>query len=509
MASTPAVEPPQLKNMRLMEDFRARLLLAFVVGGLCVLAFAPFSQGWIAPLSLALLFFLWQQASAFRAFLLGWAWGLGLMGFGVFWLHNSIAQFGGLNLSLAVFITLLFAAFLALFPGVAGWLANRFVTGRSLRLLLAYPACWVLVEWMRSWLLTGFPWLSIGYSQIDSAHAGYAPLLGVYGVSLATALASGALVLWRTPWILLLPVVGLTGLGLKQIQWSLPAGAPFQASLVQASIPQERKWLPSQLRPTLEFYVSETEKLVHSRLTVWPETAVPAFADKVEKTFLQPLHERLKKQRRDLLLGIPVLEEDGRYFNSMLALGGSGRGRYDKRHLVPFGEFMPFAALLQPLVRMLAIPMSSFSAGETNKPPTLKLAGYTAGISICYEDAFPAETVQALPQAAFLVNASNDAWFGNSLAPYQHLQMARMRALENGRYLLRATNTGISAIIDERGELLKVLGWGQRGAITETVRPMTGSTPWMRGGNWSVLLLLVMMLVTAYFRSPGGAPSRP
>jgi apolipoprotein N-acyltransferase len=495
--------------MILLEDFRARLALAFVAGALGVLAFAPFSQGWIALLSLALLFFLWREETPRRAFFLGWSWGMGLMGFGVFWLHNSIARFGGLNLPLAVFITLVFAAFLALFPGVAGWLANRLAGDGKARLLLAYPAFWVLVEWLRSWLLTGFPWLSMGYSQIDSAHAGYAPLLGIYGVSLATALVAGALVLWRSPWILLLPVVGLGGMALKRVQWVEPAAPPFVASLVQASIPQERKWLPSQLRPTLEFYVAETEKRVHSRLTVWPETAVPAYADKVEENFLRPLHEHLKAQGRDLLLGVPVREADGSYFNSMLALGASGRGRYDKRHLVPFGEFMPFATVLRPLARMLAIPMSSFSKGDTGSPPRLTLVGQAAGVSICYEDAFPMETRQALPEATFLVNASNDAWFGDSLAPHQHLEMARMRALENGRYLLRATNTGISAVIDERGRLLKALPWGRRGVVSESVQPLKGSTPWAGGGNWPVLLLCGLMLLAAYRRSPGGAPSRP
>ncbi len=495
--------------MILPEDFRVRLALAFLAGALCVLAFAPFSQGWVALLSLALLFFLWQRETPRRAFYLGWSWGMGLMGFGVFWLHNSIAQFGGLNLLLAIFITLVFAAFLALFPGTAGWLANRLFSEGKARLLLAYPALWVLVEWSRSWLLTGFPWLSLGYSQIDGALAGYAPLAGVYGVSLVTALLAAALVLWRSPWILLLPMVGLVGMALKQVQWVEPAGPSFVASLVQAAIPQEKKWLPSQLRPTLEFYVAQTEKLVHSRLTVWPETAVPAYADRVEKTFLRPLHERLKAQGRDLLLGVPVREADGRYFNSMLALGVSGRGRYDKRHLVPFGEFMPFATLLQPLARMLAIPMSSFSAGDVDKRPLLTLAGHPAGISICYEDAFPAETARALPEASLLVNASNDAWFGNSLAPYQHLEMARMRALENGRYLLRATNTGISAIIDQRGRLLKVLPWDRRNVVSESVQPLKGSTPWVSGGNWPVLLLSGLMLLAAYLRSPGGAPSRP
>ena len=490
-------------------SYLLRLVLALAGGALCVLAFAPFSLEWVAPLSLALLFFLWMEETPGRAFWLGWSWGAGCMGFGVFWLHNSIAQFGGLNLPLAVFITLVFALFLALFPGLAGWVANRLARGRLPRLLLAYPASWVLLEWSRSWLLTGFPWLSLGYSQIDSVLAGYAPVLGVYGVSLVTALMGSSLLLWRTPWVVLLPLLGLGGWMLQKVSWTSEAGAPFTASLVQASIPQQQKWLSSQLRPTLEFYVSETEKLEHSRLTVWPETAVPAFANKVEAAFLQPLHERLQDQGRDLLVGIPVREKDGRYYNSLLALGTSGRGRYDKRHLVPFGEFMPFARWLQPLVRMLAIPMSSFSAGDAGEQPLLKLAGYPAGVSICYEDAFPAESVQALPEAAFLLNASNDAWFGNSLAPHQHLEMARMRALENGRYMLRATNTGISAIVDDKGRLLKVLSWGERGVISAPVRPMAGSTPWALGGNGPLLLILFLMLLGAYLRSPGGAPSRP
>ncbi|BAO45751.1 apolipoprotein N-acyltransferase [Thiolapillus brandeum] len=495
--------------MRLPDRLPVRLVLAFAAGGLCVLAFAPFSQGWVALLSLALLFLLWRDASPGQAFWTGWSWGAGLMGFGVFWLHNSIAQFGGLNLPLAIFITLLFAVFVALFPGLAGWGANHLTAARLPRLLLAYPACWVLLEWSRSWVLTGFPWLSMGYSQIDSILAGYAPVLGVYGISLVALLMAGSLLLWRSPWIVLLPILGLGGWSLQNIAWTSAAGAPFTASLVQASIPQHQKWLPSQLGPTLDFYVAETEKLTHSRLTVWPETAVPAFADKVETEFLQPLHEHLKNQGRDLLLGIPVREEDGRYYNSLLALGASGRGRYDKRHLVPFGEFMPFARVLQPLIRMLAIPMSSFSAGDDDKPPLLKLAGYPAGVSICYEDAFPGQVSQALPEAAFLLNASNDAWFGDSLAPYQHLEMARMRALETGRFMLRATNTGISAIIDERGWVMRYLPWGKRGTITERIQPLAGSTPYVRAGNGLVLGLLLLMLLAAYLRRAGGAPSTP
>lgn len=484
-----------------------RLLAAFAAGSLVVLAFSPFSQGWIALLSLSALFALWRNTSPAQAFVIGLAWGLGCMGFGVFWLHHSIAQFGGVNLPLAVLFTLLFAGMLALFPALAGWLARRFFPDETTLLLFAYPGVWVLLEWVRSWLFTGFPWLTIGYSQIDTPLAGYAPLLGVYGVSLLLALGAGALNLWRSPWLALLPAIWLGGWALQQVHWTAPDGDAFKATLAQASIPQEKKWLPSQLGPTLEYYLEASDAHPDSHLIVWPETAVPAFADKVEESFLHPLDERFRKQGRDLLLGIPVRESEQRIYNAMIGLGASGRGEYFKRHLVPFGEFMPFASLLQPLVELFAIPMSSFSAGDSGKPPLLKLAGMDAGISICYEDVFGEEIAQALPQAAFLVNASNDAWFGDSLAPHQHLEMARMRALETGRYMLRATNTGVSAIIDERGGMVAMLPQWKRGTISADIQPMKGETPFLLWKNGLAVALCMLLLVIAYLRSEGGAPT--
>ncbi len=484
-----------------------RLLVAFVAGSMTVLAFSPFSQGWIALPALAALFALWRDTTPKQAFGVGWLWGLGCMGFGVFWLHNSIAQFGGVNLPLAILLTLLFAAFLALFPAMTGWLSRRFFQYESRLLLLVYPAVWVLLEWTRSWAFTGFPWLTLGYSQIDTPLSGYAPVLGVYGVSLMLALSAAALNLWRSWWLSLLPFIWLGGWGLQQLHWTDPDGEPFNATLVQASIPQEKKWLSSQLRPTLEFYVQSSEAHPDSRLIVWPETAVPAFSDRVEKTFLQPLDQRFRDQGQDLLLGIPVRDADGGAYNAMISLGKSGRGKYFKRHLVPFGEFMPFKALLQPLVELFAIPMSSFSAGDDDKPPLLKLAGWQAGISICYEDTFGNEIAQALPSAAFLVNASNDAWFGDSLAPHQHLEMARMRSLETGRYLLRATNTGVSAIVDEKGELLDVLPQFKRGTISAKIQPMQGQTPFSRWKDWPAIVLSFALLGLAYRRGGDGGVS--
>lgn len=486
-----------------------RVLFAFSSGAASVLAFAPYSQGWVAILALAALFALWRNTTPTHAFAIGWAWGMGSMGFGVFWVHNSIAQFGGVNLALAVLVTLLFALLLGLFPALAGWLSRRFFRHEIRLLLFVYPAVWVLLEWSRSWLFTGFPWLTIGYSQIDTPLAAYAPLLGVYGVSLMLALSAAALNLWRSRWLLLLPAIWLGGWALQQLHWTEAEGEPFTATLVQPSIPQEKKWLSSQLRPTLEYYVQATEAHPDSRLVVWPETAVPAFAHRVEESFLVPLDRRLRKQGQDLLLGIPARDSDGNSYNAMISLGASGREQYFKRHLVPFGEFMPFSAVLQPLVELFAIPMSSFSVGDRRKPPLLKLAGMEAGISICYEAAFGDEIAQALPEAAFLVNASNDAWFGDSLAPHQHLEMARMRALETGRYLLRATNTGVSAIIDEKGDLLEVLAQFERGTISAEIQPMRGQTPYSRWTDWLAVVLSILLLGLAYRRSDGGGGEAP
>lgn len=473
------------------------LLLAFVAGSASVLAFAPFDWPWAALVSLVLLFWLWQESDTRLATKLGFAYGLGLMGFGVFWLHNSIGQFGGLNPPLAIAATLLFATVIASFFALAGYLAKR-LGGNP---LIVYPAVWVLVEWLRGWFLTGFPWLSLGYSQIDRPLAGFTPIVGVYGVSGLMALSAMLLLRWRSPTVLLLPAIWVGGHYLLDYRWTEPAGEPFNAALVQGNIPQQLKWQPEQLQSTVETYVKLSAALEKSKLVVWPETAIPTLASNLEVALLAPMNDAYAEHGRDILMGIPVQDEDGRFFNSMLSLGASGRGRYDKRHLVPFGEFMPLKIIMQPLARLLAIPMSDFSAGSDDAPPVVQLAGHPAGISICYEDAFGGEVAKALPDAHFLVNASNDAWFGDSLAPHQHLQIARMRALETGRYLLRATNTGISAIVDDKGRALSFLGQSEQGEVQALVQPMQGHTPFSRFGNWPLLLLTIAILALSLWLS--------
>jgi apolipoprotein N-acyltransferase len=481
-------------------------LLAFCAGAGAVLAFAPFGMAPIAVLSLAVLFHLWRHAARARDNVwIGYAFGLGLMGFGVFWIRISIAQFGGVNPALAVTATALFVAAMALFFALAGWLSGRVDDRASLAwLLLGLPATWTLVEWLRGWALTGFPWLSLGYSQIDAPLAGYATLGGVYAVSLSVVLSAALLLLWRRlAAIVALLVVWGGGLALQQVSWVEPAGPSLRVSLLQGNIPQEQKWLPSMRRPTLERYLEMTDQVPDSRIVIWPETAVPAFAAEVDASLLAPLHRRMRAEGRDLLTGIADGDPGGDYFNAMVSVGLHGRAHYHKRHLVPFGEYLPFDAWTRPVLDFLEIPMSDFTPGA-DVPPLITLAGYPAGINICYEDAYGSEVVRALPDAAFLVNASNDAWFGDSLAPHQHLEIARMRALETGRYLLRATNTGISAIIDQGGGLHATAPQFEQAVLSGDIRPLRGATPFVIWGNTGVVVVAAVMLLLAWAGQRGG-----
>jgi apolipoprotein N-acyltransferase len=477
-------------------------LLAVSAGGLTTLAFAPFNLWPLAMLGPAMLFFLWTRPGA-SGFQTGLAYGLGLMGSGVSWLHVSIAQFGDLGWLFPLVVTLGFVALVALYYGLLGWLALSFTSPLRVRLLWIFPALWVLVEWLRGWLMTGFPWLQLGYSQIDSPLAGYAPLLGALGVSWMLAISAGLLVLLREPgrvrWVAAsaLLLIWLAGWGLSQKAWTTPLGAPLQVALIQGNIPQAEKWLPEQLTPSLVTYAQQSKPRLDGDLIVWPETAVSAFQFQVDEAFLQPLESVVKQHHTHLVFGVVQMDEQREhYFNAMVALGNEQRDNYYKRHLVPFTEYLPFKSLFWPLVQLFSIPMSDFTPGSGK--PLMQVGPYQAGMSICYEDAFGSELIESLPEAAYLINASNDAWFGRSLAPYQHLQMARMRALETGRYLLRATNTGISAIVGPKGELVSVAPLLELDVVAGKILPLQGLTPYARFGNLPLLALLVLALIAAF-----------
>ena len=481
----------------------AQWLLAFALGALGVLAFAPFHLGLLAVFAPALwLHLVWHAPRTAAAARLGYAFGLGLLGFGVFWLRISIDQFGGVSTPLAIAFTLLFVALIALYFALAAALMHRLARahGKLMFMLLIAPLSWLLVEWLRGWLFTGFPWLSLGYSQLDLPLAGFAPLIGVFGVGALVIFSAGLLNLWRRAWpSVVLLALWASGLGLSWLDWSEPAGKPFTASLVQGNIAQEDKWRRSMFEPTLALYRSLTAQARDSQLVIWPETAIPGFEQELEHSVLAPLHQQMRGEGRDLLTGIVAGQRGGAYYNAMISLGESGRGAYHKRHLVPFGEYFPLQAVIGPVLDFLKIPMSNFSVGVDRKP-LISLAGYQAGIDICYEDAFAGEVMRALPEAHFLVNASNDAWFGDSLAPHQHLQIARMRALESSRYLLRATNTGISAIIDQRGEIRGLAPQFQQMLLSGQVQPLQGMTPYARWGDTPLVVLAGLLLLMLWRR---------
>jgi len=480
-------------------------LIAFLAGALTTLAFAPFSLYPMAIVGPAILFWLLLKSPGF---LTGFLYGLGLMGSGISWLYVSVEQFGDLGTVIPVLFTAAFIAFVAQLYGLLGWLALHLGSRSSLiNLLLIFPSLWVLVEWLRSWVLTGFPWLSLGYSQIDSPLAGYAPLFGIFAVSWACTLAAGLLITLftgsaRLRAVSLLALFILAGLGglLRTIEWSSRYGEPIKVALIQGNIPQKIKWNPEQLMPTLQLFSKLTMQHKDADLIVWPETAVPGLFSRLDEEFFKPLELLLQESSSNLLLGVVLLDkEKGGYQNAMVGLGDN-RAFYTKQHLVPFTEYLPLKPLFGPIVELFSIPMSNFTL-HPNWQPTIKLGKHTIGMSICYEDAFGAEMIRALPEAEFLVNTSNDAWFGDSLAPHQHLEIARMRALEVGRYLLRGTNTGVSAIIGPQGEILHRSPLLEEHVLRGEIRSMSGQTPYSHIGNWGILLLLISALSSGLFFS--------
>jgi apolipoprotein N-acyltransferase len=477
----------------------AGLLLCFCYGALVPLGFAPFGYYIVPVISVALLLHAWLRYTPKKTFLSGYLFGLGMYGTGVSWLHISINLFGGMNLIGSYLITLLLVLYLACYPAVAGYLMRRWLfVSKPVFLLLSAPAMWVLGEWGRSRIFTGFPWLNLGYSQIDSPLAGLAPITGIYGVSWAAVLSAGLLVLMfhcrRRGKILVFIAAVLLWTGTGQLypkHWTQPSGT-ISVALIQGGIPQRLKWKPELRQQSFDLYLELTRPHQHSDLIVWPETAIPALYQQAPGLADQ-LHGMTRVNGNNLVSGIPFRDpETGVYYNSAVLFNG-GVNFYHKRHLVPFGEYLPLAGLFQPLLHRLGIPVSNFTAG-TQPKPLLRGPRFGIGISICYEDTFGEEVIESLPEAGILVNISNDAWFGDSLAPHQHLEMARMRARETGRYLLRATNTGITAIIDEHGWITHRSTQFKPQALAAEVLLFEGSTPYAGLGNMPVLLAALMIL---------------
>ncbi len=486
---------------------RAADLLALTGGALTPLAFAPFDLWPLAILTPALLLLTWQDASPRRAAWRGFLFGVGLFGLGTSWVYVSMERFGGVAPPLAIFLTTLFTLFLALFPAAVGalWAWLKGPRPHATALLALFPALWLLAEWIRGLIFTGFPWLLLGYAHSDTPLAGLFPVTGVYGVSLINVLLSG-LIVWaltggKKRWsqaAALGAVLFLLGAVLDRLPWSRPAGEALEVALVQGNVPQDIKWLPEQRAPTLRRYLELTRSHWDADLVVWPETAVPAFAHQVQD-FLHRLDQEARRHRTALLIGLPVMDpRSRRYYNAMLALG-DGEGEYRKHHLVPFGEYLPLRGLLGGVLDFFDIPLSDFTPGPEDQP-LVRLAGWPVSVSICYEDAFGEELIRQLPEAAFLVNASNDAWFGDSFAPHQHLQIARARSMETRRWMVRATNTGVTALIDPHGRLHARLPQFQVASGGGRLVPRQGTTPYILLGNTPTVFTALVLLALGLWR---------
>lgn len=484
-----------------------RHLLTLLAGGLLTLSLAPFELWPLAPLSCALFYLLLQNVTSRQATLTGWLYGFGLFASGASWVYVSIHDYGSAPPLLASFLTLLFVASLALFHALHAWLWVRYFRSsrHSLPGALAFAALWVALEIFRGWFLTGFPWLYAGYSQLGGPLAGLAPLGGVWLISFALAF-SGALVIQlfchhmqrhqvvlRT---LLLPTLWLSSMLLHQHEWTRPAGAPLSVAVFQGNIEQNLKWDPDQLGSQLDLYREMTLTASSADILLWPETAVPLFQDSAQP-WLDFMHERALERGSTLITGIPIrhIDPDGhrRFYNGITVLG-EGSGEYLKQKLVPFGEYVPLQDWLRGLIEFFDLPMSDFARGPTGQPP-LQARGHSIAPYICYEVVYPEFTTKLAAQSDILLTISNDTWFGRSIGPLQHLQMAQMRALEAGRWMIRGTNNGVSVLVDPFGQITAEIPQFEQAILHGQVVPMQGLTPYLRFGSWPLSILCTLLLL--------------
>ncbi len=508
---------------RFLAPLYQKILLAILLGALQVFAFAPFNQWWILYPSFVGLFLLLKTCSKTKKhfFIVIFAFNIAMFVATIHWILVSMELFGGMPIAVSVLLLLVLCAYLALFPTIALWAGTRLINiSDKIRYLLAIPVFWLVMDWARGYFLTGFPWAYLGYSHADTPLVGFAPVLGVEGITLSIMIICGALTLLiqkKHVNLSLTVIISLiiSGYLLTKINYTILQPA-INVALVQGNILQKDKWVTSKLYPALRHYVSLTEEipskntpdLIKNELVIWPESAIAALELEMQ-SFLQPLDRTLKKEHKTLITGIIDYKlKSDQYYNTLIALGDLPKGdgyslyntnRYQKNHLLPIGEFVPFADLLRPLAPYFDLPMSSFSRGNVIQPNLKTKQGLLAA-AICYEIAFPDLLRQNVhPNTGILLNISNDAWFGESLDANQHLQIARMRSIELARPLLRSTNTGISAIFDNKGVEIGRIVTNVSGVFRAKVRPALGTTPYQRMGNTPlyiyVLFILILVLV--------------
>lgn len=468
------------------------------LGGILVpLSLAPFYYWPLAMVGMLAPMLLCQQRKLSHNLLLAWCFGVGLNGLGVSWIYVSIHQYGSASVPLAVFLTSMFVAGLALFAMVPVFLWRKYFSRNS----FAIVPLWTLQEWLRSWLLTGFPWLQLGDAHTETWLAGYAPVIGSLGVSfLVLLIAYSVFLAWTNPAkrylsLASIPVIFVFGFVLQQVSWTQAKAAPLSVALVQGNIPQDVKWNRQWADKIVGTYKTLTEDQWGQDLVVWPEMAITQFKHRSPE-LLAELTQRAKETETALVAGIPILQRniDGEavLYNSAIVLG-QGQGQYFKRQLVPFGDYVPFQQWLRGLIEFFNLPMSYAQKGPNEQAPML-IGGHQVVMAICYEIAYAQLVAASVPDPSFIITISNDTWFGGSIGPWQHLQLARMRALENAKPVIRATNDGVSAIIAANGAVVATGPQFQAAVIRGEVQGRSGITPFSRWQHYPILLLCFVLL---------------
>ncbi|PMJ90458.1 apolipoprotein N-acyltransferase [Vibrio sp. 10N.261.55.A7] len=487
-----------------------RPLGAVFIGALTTLSFAPFSIWPIAIISPLVLFLLLQGQSAKQGFFIGYAWGIGLFATGISWVHISIDVFGGMPKIAGIFLMALLVGYLALYSGLFAWSLNRFFPTLSRhRFFLAAPALWLITDWLRGWIMTGFPWLWLGYSQIDAPLANFAPIGGVELITLAILLCSSSLafaILKRSWSILIIPIVILiSGFSLRNIDWVIPNyDETTKVALIQGNVDQSSKWLPNQRWPTIMKYVEFSKENWDADVIIWPEAAIPAFEFEIP-SFLRNLDESAKMNQTSIITGVVNKGDNNDFYNSVLAIGATPYGeynydpneRYHKHHLLPFGEFVPFEDILRPIAPFFNLPMSSFSRGDFVQPNIIANGRHMAP-ALCYEIIFNEQVrMNVTDDTDFILTLSNDAWFGDSIGPLQHMEIARMRAKELGKPLIRSTNNGVTAVTDFKGNIIKQVPQFETAVLNATLHSTEGHTPYRYVGTWPLYIWSLMSLILA------------
>ena len=484
-------------------------LIALAAGAITPLALAPFDLWPLALLSIALFYLGLRDLAPRQAAGRGWCYGFGLFAAGTSWIYVSIHDYGAASPPLAALLTLGFVAGLGLFFALAAWLWARWLRRSEAPLAdaLAFAALWLAQEAFRGWFLTGFPWLYAGYSQLEGPLAGLAPVGGVWLISWALALSAALLVnlprlrsrkaffitgcgLLLAPWSI--------GLALQQHAWTSPAGAPLKVAAMQGNVEQNLKWDPARLDAQLALYRDLSFSAQPSDLIVWPETAVPLLKEHAGG-YLALMDGFARQRQAALITGVPIRQANARgeprYYNAVSVLGEGG-GDYLKQKLVPFGEYVPLQELLRGLIAFFDLPMSDFARGSSAQA-LLQAKGYRIATFICYEVVYPEFAAGLAAQSQLLLTVSNDAWFGRSIGPLQHLQMAQMRALEAGRWMIRATNNGMTVLIDPFGRISAKLPQFERGVLYGEVVPMQRLTPYLQWRAWPLAILCALLLAWA------------